>query len=194
VVFDGSGAALPPVAADRTVVVVGGHQDPRVAAGYLNAYRLLLADVVVLTMAEAGTEWEGVRSGVEAVVRPGVPVVATTLRPRPLDDVRDRTVAYFCAAPPGAHARIRRHLEDAHGARVAHVSGNLSDRAALREELPDVAAEVYLVELKAAAIDVVAEAAVARGAEVALAANDVVPLPGERQLDELLLGMAKFGG
>ena len=29
VVFDGSGAALPPVAADRTVVVVGGHQDPR---------------------------------------------------------------------------------------------------------------------------------------------------------------------
>jgi cyclic 2,3-diphosphoglycerate synthetase len=193
VVFDGSGAALPPVAADRTVVVVGGHQDPRVAAGYLNAYRLLLADVVVLTMAEAGTEWEGVRSGVEAVVRPGVPVVATTLRPRPLDDVRDRTVAYFCAAPSGAHARIRRHLEDVHGARVAHVSGNLSDRAALREELRDVAAEVYLVELKAAAIDVVAEAAVARGAEVALAANDVVPLPGERQLDELLLGMAKFG-
>ncbi|MGH3111728.1 MAG: 2,3-diphosphoglycerate synthetase, partial [Gaiellaceae bacterium] len=50
VVFDGSGAALPPVATDRTVVVVGGHQDPAVAAGYLNAFRLLLADVVVVTM------------------------------------------------------------------------------------------------------------------------------------------------
>jgi cyclic 2,3-diphosphoglycerate synthetase len=194
VIFDGSGAALPPVAADRTVVVVGGHQDPRVAAGYLNAYRLLLADVVVLTMAEPESGWEAVRSEVEAAVRPGVPVVATILRPRPLVDLRDRTVAYFCTAPPGAHGRIRRHLEDAYGARVAHVSGNLFDRTALHEELPGVAADLFLVELKAAAIDVVAEAAIARGAEVALAANDLVPLPGERELDELLLGMAKFGG
>jgi cyclic 2,3-diphosphoglycerate synthetase len=193
VIFDGSGAALPPVAADRTVVVVGGHQDPRVAAGYLNAYRLLLADVVVLTMAEPESGWEAVRSEVEAAVRPGVPVVATILRPRPLVDLRDRTVAYFCTAPPGAHGHIRRHLEDAYGARVAHVSGNLSDRTALHGELPGVAGDLFLVELKAAAIDVVAEAAIARGAEVALAANDLVPLPDELELDELLLGMAKFG-
>ncbi len=54
VVFDGSGAALPPVATDRTIVVVGGHQSPAVAAGYLNAFRLVRADLVVLTMAEAG--------------------------------------------------------------------------------------------------------------------------------------------
>jgi cyclic 2,3-diphosphoglycerate synthetase len=49
-----------------------------------------------------------------------------------------------------------------------------------------------LVELKAAAIDVVAEAAHARGVEVVLAANDVVPLDGEPDLDERLLEMAKF--
>jgi cyclic 2,3-diphosphoglycerate synthetase len=193
VVFDGSGAALPPVAAAATVVVVGAHQDPRVSTGFLNAYRLLLADVVVLTMAEDGTGWERVRDRVVAQVRPGVPVVATTLRPRPLADIRDRAVAYFCAAPPEAHARIRAHLESVHRARVVHVSGNLSDRTALRNELQAVSAEVYLVELKAAAIDVVAEAALARGADVVLAANDVVPLPGEPQLDELLLGVAKFG-
>ena len=35
VIFDGSGAALPPIAADRTIVVVGGHQSPAIAAGYL---------------------------------------------------------------------------------------------------------------------------------------------------------------
>ena len=192
VVFDGSGAALPPVAADRTVVVVGGHQDPRIAAGYLNAYRLLLADLVVVTMAESGSSWEEVRSAVEAVVRPGIPVVATTLRPRPLVDVRGRTVAYFCAAPAGAHARIRAHLEEAHGARIVHVSGNLSDRAALHEELQEIAAEIYLVELKAAAIDVVAEAALARDAAVVLAANDLVSVPGEPELDERLLDVAKF--
>ena len=48
------------------------------------------------------------------------------------------------------------------------------------------------MELKAAAIDVVAEAALARGAEVVLAANDVVALAGDTDLDERLLGMAKF--
>ena len=48
----------------------------------------------------------------------------------------------------------------------------------LREELERVDADVFVVELKAAAIDVVAEAALARGAEIVLAANDVVPLAG----------------
>jgi cyclic 2,3-diphosphoglycerate synthetase len=190
VVFDGSGAALPPVAADCTIVVVGGHQDPRVAAGYLNAYRLLLADLVVVTMAEDGTGWEDVRDAATPRTRPGTPVVATVLRPRPLADVRGRKVAYFCAAPDTAHSRIRTHLEDVHGARLTHVSGNLSNRAALRDELGEVEAEVFLVELKAAAIDVVAEAAFDRGAEVVLAANDVVAATGDAQLDELLLDMA----
>jgi cyclic 2,3-diphosphoglycerate synthase len=192
IVFDGSGAALPPIAVDRTVVVVGGHQDPRVAAGYLNGYRLLLADLVVLTMAESDSGWRHVHSAVQSAARPAVPVVATTLRPRPLVSVRGRSVAYFCTAPPDAHARIRQHLEDEHGADVVDVSGNLSDRTALRDDLQRISADVHLVELKAAAIDVVAEVALARGAEVVLASNDVVPLPGQPGLDEILLGMAKF--
>ena len=53
------------------------------------------------------------------------------------------------------------------------MSRNLANREALRAELPGIDAEVYVVELKAAAIDVVAEEAAARGAELVLAANDV---------------------
>jgi cyclic 2,3-diphosphoglycerate synthetase len=193
VVFDGSGAALPPVAADRTVVVVGGHQDPAVAAGYLNTYRLLVADVVVVTMAEPPHPWEEVRGRVLDAVRPGVPVVACTLLPRPLADVAGRSVAYFATAPAAAHARLREHLERTTGADVVHVSGNLANREALALELDEVEADVFLVELKAAAVDVVAEAALARGAEIHLAANDVVSVDGEPELDELLLDVAKFG-
>lgn len=194
VVFDGSGAALPPIAADRTVVVVAGHQDPAVAGGYLNAYRLLLADVAVVTMAEEGSrpEWECVLRVVRDSVRPGTPVVGATLRPRPVEDVRGRSVAYFCTAPEPAHAPLARHLAEEHGAGVVHVSGNLANRAALREELPRVDADVFLVELKAAAVDVVVEAALIRGAHVVLAANDVFSAPGERDLDEVLREMAKF--
>jgi cyclic 2,3-diphosphoglycerate synthetase len=190
VVFDGSGAALPPVATDRRIVVVGGHQDPAVAAGYLNAYRLLLADLVVLTMAEPESDWESVRDAVRGVVPPGVEVLATVLRPRPAADVRGQTVAYFATAPQRAHGVLASFLADEYGAEVVHVSGNLADRNALRDELPRVEADVYLVELKAAAVDVVAEHALTRGANVVLAANDVVPLAGERVLDEKLLELA----
>jgi len=55
----------------------------------------------------------------------------------------------------------------------------------LREELEHVDADTYLVELKAAAIDVVAEHAVSRSAEVVLAANEVV----SPELDERLPGL-----
>jgi cyclic 2,3-diphosphoglycerate synthetase len=192
VVFDGSGAALPPVATDRTVAVVGGRQDPAVAAGYLNAYRLLRADLVVLTMAEASSGWGALRDAVRGVVRQGVEVVPARLRPRPLLDVSGRSVAYFSAAPLDAHERLRAELEGASGATVVHVSGNLADRAALRDELARVDADVFVVELKAAAIDVVAEAAQARGVEVVLAANDVIAIDGDGELDERLLEVAKF--
>jgi cyclic 2,3-diphosphoglycerate synthetase len=191
VVFDGSGAALPPIATDRTVVVVGAHQNPAVAAGYLNAYRLLLADLVVVTMAEPGTAWEAMVDALRGVV-PETEIVATTLRPRPVADVRDRRIAYFCTAPASAHAVLAHHLAEEHGAEVVHVSGNLSNREALRAELESVAAEVFVVELKAAAIDVVAEAALARGAEVILAGNEIRPGRGQPDLDEMVLEMARI--
>lgn len=192
VVFDGSGAAIPPVEVDRRVVVVGGHQDPAVAAGYLNTYRLLLADVVVVTMAEAGSGWEAVRDAVRRVAPADATVVATVLRPRPLVDLRGRRVAYFCTAPRSAHPFLASHLESEHGLDVVYVSGSLADRQALRRELDEIVADAFLVELKAAAIDVVAETGAARGLEVALAANDVVPLPGEPDLDGMLLEMARM--
>ena len=190
VVFDGSGAALPPVAAGRTITVVGGHQEPAIAAGYLNTFRLLLADLVLVTMAEDGTDWETTYRAVREVVPAAADVVPTVLRPRPAGDVDGRTVAYFCTAPATAHAVLSSHLEQEHGARIVHVSGNLADRSALRAELSGLEAAVFLVELKAAAVDVVAEAALAQGAEVVLAANDVVARRGGRDLDGMLLEMA----
>ena len=190
VVFDGSGAALPPIAAGARVLVVGVHQDPLVATGFLNAYRHRLADLVVLTCADEDTARERLRRLSTALVREGVRIVATVLRPRPLAPVTGRRVAFFGAAPPAAHAAIAAHLREAHDADVVAVSGALADRATLREELSRVQADVFLVELKAAAIDVVAEEAVARGVELVLVANDVVPLPGEPALDPEIARLA----
>jgi cyclic 2,3-diphosphoglycerate synthase len=160
-VFDGSGAALPPVQADARILVTNGGHDAR--AG-LNAYRVLVSDLVVDT---GGADREAIRSISD------VPVVAADLRLRPTQPLGGRRTAVFTTGPAPT---------DDLDAEVVHVSRNLARREALREELGRIDAEVYLVELKAAAVDVVAEAALARGAEVVLAANDIV----SPELDERL--------
>jgi cyclic 2,3-diphosphoglycerate synthase len=152
-VFDGSGAALPPVEADSRILVTNGGHDAR--AG-LNAYRVLVSDLVVDT---GGADRDAIRSISD------VPVVAAELRLRPAEPLRGRRTAVFTTGPAPV---------DDLDADVVHVSRNLARRNALEEELEVVDADVYLVELKAAAVDVVAEAALERGAEVVLAANDVV--------------------
>ena len=45
-------------------------------------------------------------------------------------------------------------------------------------------------EIKAAAIDVVAEAAESRGLPVVFADNEVLPLPGEPDLDDAVTALA----
>jgi cyclic 2,3-diphosphoglycerate synthetase len=128
-----------------------------------------------------------------ADVDPELPVIATVLRPRPVEPVAGRRVAFFSTAPEAIHARLREHLEREHGAEVALVSGKLADRDALRGELDSPAAsdaEVFLVEIKAAAVDVVAEVAADRGVQVVFADNEVLPLDGEQDLDERVRALA----
>jgi cyclic 2,3-diphosphoglycerate synthetase len=167
-VFDGSGAALPPVATDARILVTNGAHD--VGAG-LNAYRVLVSDLVVDT---GGANGDAIRSVAD------VPIVSAELRLRPTEPLEGRRVAVFTtgAAPT-----------DALDAEVVHVSRNLARRDALRDELARIEADVYLVELKAAAVDVVAEAARERGVEVVLAANDVV----SEELDERLMQLVPEG-
>ena len=190
VLLDGSGAALPPIAAGRRVLVASASQPVEIAAGYLNAYRARIADLVVVTMAESDAPHAGLREALRVHAAPAVPIIRAVLRPRPLEPVAGERIAFFCTAPATEHARLAAHLEDAHGAHVTQVSGNLADRSLLRRDLEGTDADVFVVELKAAAIDVVAEEAHRRGVPVVLAANDVVPIPGEPSLDDELERLA----
>jgi cyclic 2,3-diphosphoglycerate synthetase len=169
-VFDGSGAAIPPVWASARILVVGPGQD---ATAYLNGYRVLISDLVLL-----------VGGGDSVPIRElkDVTVIGVELRLRPVEPISGRRVAVFTAGPAPVD-----HLD----AEVVHISRNLANRAALREELEQVDAEVYLTEIKAAAIDVVAEAAAERGAEIVFADNEVLSLAGEPDLDEHLLALAE---
>ena len=143
VVFDGSGAAIPPIDVDRRVLVVGrgGESD-----AYLNTYRRLISDVIL----SVGCDAEG--------------AIRADLRLLPLEELTGRVAVFTAGATDAAHL----------AADVVHVSANLADRAALRRELEGLDADTYLVEVKAAAIDVVAEHALERGKRVVLAANELV--------------------
>ena len=143
VVFDGSGAAIPPVDVDRRVLVVGRGGD---SDAYLNTYRRLISDVIL----SVGCDADG--------------ATRADLRLLPLEELSGRVAVFTAGATDTAHL----------DADVVHVSANLADRAALRRELEDLEADTYLVEVKAAAIDVVAEHALERGNRVVLAANELV--------------------
>jgi cyclic 2,3-diphosphoglycerate synthetase len=164
VIFDGSGAAIPPVEVDARVLVTRG----RAVHDGLNAYRVLVSDVVVLV---GGGDVDAIRAIKD------VPVVEADLRLAPARPLDGRRVAVFTTGPAPVD-----HLD----ADVVHVSHALADRARLRHDLERSGdADVFLVELKAAAIDVVAEAALERGVELVLADNEVVA----PELDERLLSL-----
>jgi len=171
VLFDGSGAAIPPIDVDARILVAGA-QD---VSAYLNAYRVLVSDLVVLI---GGGDAEQVRAVKD------IPVVRADLRLRPMEPLAGRTVAVFTTGPAPTEQL---------GATVVSVSRNLADRARLRRDLALADAEVFLVEIKAAAIDMVAETARARGIEVVFAENEVVPLPGESSLDEAIWSLGPTG-
>jgi cyclic 2,3-diphosphoglycerate synthetase len=178
VIFEGSGAAFPPIETRRRVLVASGQQSPELVTGYLNAYRILVSDLVVLL--------EGTREHVDAIRElKDVPVVDARLKPRAVEPVNGRVAVFTTATAAGAES-IAAGLR-ADGIDVVHVSKSLARRVELRRELDSVEADTYLVELKAAAIDVVAEAAAERGIPVVLLSNDV-DAPG---LDEQLLALAE---
>jgi cyclic 2,3-diphosphoglycerate synthetase len=95
------------------------------------------------------------------------------LRLRPVEDL-DGRVAVFTAGP----ARVD-HLHP------EFVSHDLARRDVLRDQLADLDVDTYVVELKAAAVDVVAEHALERGKRVVLARNEVYA----EGLDEAVLAL-----
>jgi len=145
IVFEGSGACIPPVEADRTVCILGkGEPEP------FAEYRLARAGRVLAA---------------EGAADPPRDAVPFRLRPEPIEDI-----------PAGARVAVfttgATEVEDIPEP-VLH-STNLARRSALAQELDRAASEradVYLTELKAAAIDTVAGRARAEGARVVFIRN-----------------------
>ncbi len=174
-VLEGSGAAIPPAHFDAGILVVNAGIDPGHLRGYFGLYRLLLADLVVLTMCEDSIPPDHL-AAVEDCLRSRpltqVRVARTVFRPHPLDDITGKRIWLATTAPKAAGDVLARHLETEHGAEVVGISHALANRERLRRDLDRAAgADVILVELKAAAVDVVTRFGLDRGISVAYVDN-----------------------
>jgi cyclic 2,3-diphosphoglycerate synthase len=163
-IFEGSGSSLPPVEVDTTICLAGPG-----ALDALGDYRLLRSQ---LALVGEGGDHEGV-----SAVCPGL-VMRFALRPQPLEPL-----------PEGARvALFTTGTGRPEGVEPVVTSANLSRRGALADDLERASAErcdIYLTELKAAAIELVADHARRAGAQVAFLRNRPEGLDGD--LDEALL-------
>jgi cyclic 2,3-diphosphoglycerate synthase len=162
ILFEGSGACIPPVEVDRTLCILGAGQPEPFAD-----YRLLRADLVLA----AGN------GGPAGSLR-------FELRPEPAEPLPEGArVALFTTGAPAVE-----------GVEPVVSSTNLARRSALAADLERAEAEgcdVYLTELKAAAIDTVATRARELGARLVFVRNRPVGLDDD--LDAALLSLLPDG-
>ena len=182
VILEGSGSSVPPVPWDAGVLVIPASVPPEYLGGYLGPFRLLLSDLVVVTMAHSPAGLENLptlRSHVQRF-RDDARLIVTEFEPLPLGDVRGRGVFFTTTAPGPVAARQAEHLEAVHGCLVVGWSARLADRAGLATDM-DGAPEydVLLTELKAAAVDIACGRALERGAEVVFCDNRAVVVDGD---------------
>lgn len=189
VILEGSGASVPPIPWDAGILVAPSTVPEEYLAGYLGPFRLLRSDLVVVTMGSSPAGLENLptlRSHVQRL-HGGARLIVTDLHPQPLGDVEGKDVFFTTTAPGPAAEMQARSLERNHGCRVVGWSDSLADRAELARDMDGAGGyEVLLTELKAAAVDVACERALARGAGVVFVDNRAVSVEGEPELGAAL--------
>ena len=166
ILFEGSGACIPPVEVDRTLCIVGA------APQGLATYHLRRSQLALVM--------GGDRELAAAIADRYCPALACELVPEPVE-----------APPPGARVAVFSTSAAAcDGLEPVVASSALARRGRLEADLDLAVAErcdVYLVEIKAAAIDTVAARAEREGATVLFLRNRPIAL--DVDLDAELLSL-----
>lgn len=196
IIFEGSGASLPPVKTDACLLTIGAHQPLEYIDGYFGTYRTILSDLVVMTMCEHPlADARQVSAMCKAVhrIKPTIEVIQTVFRPRPLKTIEGRKIFFVTTGPAAMNNTIGRYLENEFGCHVAAISNNLANRRFLLDELSANRGkfDLLLTELKAASVDVVTKVGLHSGVEVVYCDNVPLAVNGSSDLKEAVLELAK---
>ncbi len=170
-IFEGSGAAIPPIKTNKKITLIGANQPIENLTTYFGPYRVGLGDLVILTMCEEPMADENKIKAIEdyvADVNPDATVISTVFRPKPLGDLTDKKILFATTAPESVKDKLVEYLESNYNCEVIGTTAHLSNRPLLREDMEKYMdkADVMLTELKAAAVDVATKDAISAGLEV----------------------------
>lgn len=195
VIFEGSGATIPPIATDKCLVTVGAHQPVDYVVGYFGTYRLLISHLVVLTMCEKpmadGRKVELLDKEIRRI-NPSLKVIWTIFRPKPLKDIAGEKVFLTTTASKLMRETLKGYLEENYGCEVVGISNELSNRLLLRKDLAEHEGKftLLLTELKAASVDVVTEEGLRLRKEVVYMDNEPITVGGDGELSSLIIELA----
>ena len=180
-IFEGSGAAIPPIKTDAKIVLIGANQPIENLTTYFGPYRIGLGNLVILTMCEEPMANSDKIKAIEefvSEVNPDATVISTVFRPKPLGDISNKKVLFATTAPEGVKDKLVEYLESNFSCEIVGTTAHLSNRPLLREDMEKYMdeADVMLTELKAAAVDVATKDALAAGLEVIYCDNIPVPI------------------
>lgn len=193
IIFEGSGAAVPPVKADKHIALIGANQPILNITNFFGPFRISLADLIILTMCEEPMSTPSKMKAIEefiSEINPNAKIISTVFRPKPLGDVKDKNVLFATTAPDEVKNVLVSHLEENYGCKVVGTTPHLSNRPLLQKDIEKYIdhADVMLTELKAAAVDVATKDSLEAGLEVVycdnipIAIDDTYP-----DLDESIL-------
>lgn len=180
-IFEGSGAAIPPIKTDKKITLVGANQPIETITNYFGPYRISLGDLIILTMCEEPMASKDKIVKIEEFIQeinPDVPIISTVFRPKPLEDISGRNVLFATTAPEGVKDKLVHYLEKNYKCKIIGTTSHLSNRPLLREDMKKYIdnADVMLSELKAAAVDVATKDAINAGLDVVYCDNIPIPI------------------
>lgn len=176
VIFEGSGAAIPPIKTDKNIVLIGANQPLNNIIEYFGPYRIGLADLIILTMCEepmANPEKISFIENFVKEIKPNIKIISTVFRPKPLEDIKGKKILFATTAPEGIKNTLTDYLEKEFSCKVIGTTSHLSNRPLLKKDIELYLDEVdvVLTELKAAAVDVVTKESLDAGLEVVFCDN-----------------------
>lgn len=180
-IFEGSGAAIPPIKTNKNIVLIGANQPLNNIKDYFGPYRISLGDLIIITMCEEpmcnNEKLEYLEKFIKEI-NPKAKVISTVFRPKPLNDISGKKVLFATTAPESVEKELVSYLETNYNCEVVGTTPHLSNRPLLKKDIEKYIdkADVMLTELKAAAVDVATKYSMEKGLDVVYCDNIPVPI------------------